>query len=661
MVHTPHAPSPRARRAALAALAMLFAALTPSAASGQSVSGFALNRYEPATVGDYFFANEYPWYSRTRRVAFGITADFARNPLVVRAPMTSPQVVTDNMLVLHAHGAVAFLDRAAITLSMPVSLLQTAGPGSGNAMVGLSAYSAGPAPGDPRLGARVRIFGQSDEDYVSLHVGGQLFLGFIPWSGDEHWVTDEALRGRAYVTTAGRAGPMRYTLSLGYHFRRRTQLPRAVMDGDFFVSAGLALAALDGKLHVGPEFWANIVPGSFGVNNVDATVNAEATLGIAYTIANVVDVGIAGGPGLASSIGTPTFRGLFRVSYTPFSAETAPSAPPDTDGDAVVDSDDQCPTESASPRPDATRPGCPLPRVDTDEDGVFDDIDLCPNAPIGTIRDPGRPGCGLPDADRDGVPDSLDVCRDVPAGDNEDPERPGCADGDDDNDGVRNAADRCRDQPPGATQDPERPGCPAPDSDHDTVPDVSDRCPSQPGIPQSNSEQNGCATSLLSFDGRSLRVSSVILFEVARDRLRRESIPTLEAVAEAIKSLPASVVVEVRAHVDAATAEGYRNRAVNLSQRRASEVHRFLIERGVPAARLQQAGADATQPLVPEQGLRGAALERARTANRRIEFVVVGATPAAASGATTTGTPAASETPAANAAPTASSAPDARP
>lgn len=622
MAHTINA---RSLRRCSTALALLFATAAPAAASAQSVGGFALDRYEPSTTGDHFFANEYPWYSRTRRVAFGITADFARNPLVVRAPMSAPQVVTDNMLVLHAHGAVALFDRAAITLSMPFSLLQTAGPGSGNPMLGLAAYTAGPAPGDPRLGFRVRLFGQSNEDYVSLHVGGQLFMGFIPWSGDEHWVTDEALRGRLYATSAGRVGPMRYSLSLGYHFRRRTELARGVMDGDFFVSAGLALAALDDRLHVGPEFWANIVPGSFGINNVDATVNAEATLGIAYTIANVVEVGIAGGPGLSNSLGTPTFRGLFRIAYTPYSAETAPASPPDSDGDAIVDSDDQCPTESAGPRPDPARPGCPAPRVDSDEDGVFDDVDLCPNQPIGTIRDPGRPGCGLADRDGDGVADTLDVCREEPAGEHEDPERPGCTDGDDDRDGVLNAADRCRTEAAGRTADPERPGCPSPDTDHDTIPDAADRCPAQPGIPQANAEQNGCPTALLSFDGVTIRVAAPILFETGRDTLRRESFATLQAVADVINALPAAIEIEVRVHSDRATVEQYRNRAVNLPTRRADTVLRFLVERGVPAARLRRANLEATQPLMPEDGLRGAALARAQQANRRFEFVVVGA------------------------------------
>jgi hypothetical protein len=325
------------RTLGLALSVALASALASATVTAQSPGGFALDRFEPATAGDPFFVAEHPWYSRTRFFSAGITVDYARNPLVFRPPMSEPSVVIDHMVVLHTSAAIALFDRVAISVSLPISLLQTAGPAGGHpSPIGTMAFTAGPAPADPRLGARVRIFGQSDTDPLSLHVGGQLFFGVIPWNGDEQWVTDEVMRGRAYLTGAGRAGPVRYALSLGYHFRRRTELVRTVMDGDFFVTAGAALIALDGRLHVGPEFWANIVPGSFGLRDVDATVNAEATLGISYTIANLLQLGVAGGPGLSSSVGSPTFRGLVRVAYTPLRNADHASRPSrsERDGDA---------------------------------------------------------------------------------------------------------------------------------------------------------------------------------------------------------------------------------------------------------------------------------------------------------------------------------------
>jgi len=638
-VHRTQPPHGHSRRAlGLALCAALAGTLSAATAAAQTPSGFALDRYEPATAGDHFFVAEHPWYNRTRLFSAGITADFTRNPLVLRPPMSDPRVVIDNMLVLHASAAIALFDRVAISASLPVSLLQTAGAAHGNpSPIGLMAYSAGVVPGDPRLGARVRIFGQSDEDPISLHVGGQMFFGVIPWSGDEHWVTDEVMRGRAYATGAGRAGPVRYSLSLGYHFRRRTELYRTVMDGDFFIAAGAALIALDGRLHVGPEFWANIVPASFGQPNVDGTVNAEATLAISYTIANLIQLGVAGGPGLTSSAGTPTFRGLFRVAYTPFSEETASrTIRPDRDGDGVVDEEDQCPDETSSPRPDASRPGCALARVDSDDDGVFDDVDLCPTEPIGRVRDPGRPGCSLADRDDDGVADALDQCVDQPRGEHEASDRPGCPDADTDNDGVFDSEDQCPQSAIGAAVDPERAGCPAPDRDHDTVPDHLDRCADQPGIPQANEAQNGCPTALLSFDGRQLRTSEPLRFRPNAAELLPASQPTLDAVAAAINALPASIrVIDVQSHE---ADDSRRDAALNLSQRRADAVRAYLVAHGVAPTRLNSHGFGGARPVVETRTLRGAALQRARAQNLRTEFVVIDPAPSTEAPATSSET-----------------------
>lgn len=56
----------------------------------------------------------------------------------------------------------------------------------------------------------------------------------------------------------------------------------------------------------------------------------------------------------------------------------APLPPPDSDGDGVIDSQDQCPNTPAGVKVDAK--GCPL---DTDGDGVPDYLDQCPGTPKG--------------------------------------------------------------------------------------------------------------------------------------------------------------------------------------------------------------------------------------------------------------------------------------
>ena len=85
-----------------------------------------------------------------------------------------------------------------------------------------------------------------------------------------------------------------------------------------------------------------------------------------------------------------------------------PVAPKDSDGDGVVDPEDECPGTPRGCVVDAR--GCPL---DSDGDGVCDGIDQCPDTPKGCTVD--ERGCPL-DGDGDGVCDGIDQCPDTPKG-----------------------------------------------------------------------------------------------------------------------------------------------------------------------------------------------------------------------------------------------------
>lgn len=78
------------------------------------------------------------------------------------------------------------------------------------------------------------------------------------------------------------------------------------------------------------------------------------------------------------------------------------AAAPDSDGDGVPDSRDQCPETPPGAAVDAN--GCEL---DSDGDGVPDSRDQCPGTPAGAAVD--ASGCEL-DSDNDGVVDSQDEC-----------------------------------------------------------------------------------------------------------------------------------------------------------------------------------------------------------------------------------------------------------
>jgi len=88
--------------------------------------------------------------------------------------------------------------------------------------------------------------------------------------------------------------------------------------------------------------------------------------------------------------------------------------PKDTDGDGVLDDNDQCPGTPAGTRVDMK--GC---AIDSDNDGIVDTRDKCPNSPAGVRVD--STGCQFIveveiDSDSDGVLDRYDNCPETEQG-----------------------------------------------------------------------------------------------------------------------------------------------------------------------------------------------------------------------------------------------------
>jgi len=96
----------------------------------------------------------------------------------------------------------------------------------------------------------------------------------------------------------------------------------------------------------------------------------------------------------------------------PFGGQAAPApvVNPDTDGDGVPNSLDQCPNTPRGRMVDAS--GCEIV-LDDDGDGVPNNQDRCPNTLAGVAVDGN--GCEL-DSDGDGVVDRLDRCPNTRAG-----------------------------------------------------------------------------------------------------------------------------------------------------------------------------------------------------------------------------------------------------
>jgi outer membrane protein OmpA-like peptidoglycan-associated protein len=298
----------------------------------------------------------------------------------------------------------------------------------------------------------------------------------------------------------------------------------------------------------------------------------------------------------------------------------------DSDGDGVVDYQDDCPETPKGATVDSR--GCPS---DPDNDGIFSGIDECPDTPEGVVVD--AKGCPV-DSDDDGVPDGIDECPDTPPGAEIDAK--GCPI-DSDGDGVFNGIDQCPQTPAGAKVDPK--GCPI-DSDGDGVPDGIDQCDKTPkgakvdakgcpidsdgdGVPDGIDEcpataegikvdKKGCplVKPLFEEEQKTLILKGVN-FDVDKATLADESLMILDEVAASLIAY-GQVRVEIQGHTDSTGSERHNQ---DLSERRAQAVMDYLVSKGVPAERLEAKGYGEGSPVASNRTASG------RAENRRVELL----------------------------------------
>jgi len=614
--------------------------------------GFEVNRYEPTAAGEWSFAVDHPWYSSMRTFAGGITLNYAHNPLVLgqgspTGDYTVLRPIIEHRLMGHIDVAGSFADRILISLSLPVVLMERGNSEAGIRPVELAAL------GDPRLGARVRVFGQPYQDAISLSLGIDFWIPLnAPRGGDGSFqaqVGDSGVRMLPKLMLGGLSHSIMWSFNFGFLYR-----PVATI-GDLPPLSGntvapelqfgfaIKYASLAHRLAIGPEVVLSTVPAGFAAFHRGYT-SLEALLGIQYNVARLFQLGVAGGIGALREPGTPDGRVLFRFAYAPMGAAAPkdkdrdgipdsqdacpeeagvrtgesdtngcppPVVPSDRDRDRVADAQDQCPDEPAGSSPDPRKPGCPL--RDADGDGIPDSQDQCPDAAAGSSADPRKPGCPLRDADGDGVFDNQDQCPDAAAGAHPDPARPGCPDKDSDGDGIYDAQDQCSGVPAGLNPDASRAGCPLPDRDRDQVPDGADACPDQAGSPSPDAKRNGCP-GLVEVKGSQIVIKEQVFFATGKDQILKKSFPLLNTIAHTLGAIAAIKKVEIEGHTDN---QGAEEKNIDLSDRRAKSVQKYLIDHGVAAERLVAKGYGPARPIADNKTVSG------RAQNRRVDFRIV--------------------------------------
>ena len=233
--------------------------------------------------------------------------------------------------------------------------------------------------------------------------------------------------------------------------------------------------------------------------------------------------------------------------------------------------------------------------TDRDKDGVLDKDDACPDDPGPALLH------GCPDTDKDGVLDKDDRCVMRPGP----KENQGCPWPDSDGDGVLDRDDNC----PKVPGPKENKGCPDGDRDGDKVVDRLDRCPDVFGDP----DNEGCPRykNIVVRDDK-IELRQKVLFATDKFQILGGSFEMLGEVADVLSRRP-SVQIRIEGHTDSRAS---RKHNMKLSQARADSVKRYLVNRGIDAARMDAVGFGPDRPIDDNRSTVG------RENNRRVEFLI---------------------------------------
>ncbi len=572
--------------------AAAFVAGAPRAAAQEKIrvparngSGADLHLFRAAVDSKGFFSVNGADILPANDISFGLALDYGYNLMPLNKGHGADQLVKNSFQgTLQFNYGIA--NWVVVGISAPVVLAQSdtvsdVGP-TGKTYGIKSLFAQGLSY--VALHAKLRIIRPKEAPSVGLSILAQ---GGVAAVGADNLVAEPKgfLWPQAiFEARVARGGIWRLGLNAGFraHFGTPTQFGlgadgKSQLKNGVFENGNLVTTSFGTSIRVAPpidlaaETYASFLVG--GKSDTKERISAEAIGGIKLFIESKSFLMLAGGPGYAPGFQTATARATLGFVYEPSIG--------DRDHDGIRDDEDDCPdqaedldgfedTKGDSPK---GQYGCPDP--DNDKDGVLDLDDACPNDP-GPASNHGCPEIHDGDRDHDGVMDSKDKC----------PDEPGL---------------------------PQFGGCPDPDRDHDGVPNAQDNCPDVPGPV----ENQGCPVvdkKRVIIADNNIVILDKIQFETGSAKIKPESFPILQAVADAMKEHPEFELIEVQGHADERGGDALNLR---LTKDRAKSVSDGLLSRGVDKSRTRSQGYGSYCPL--DEAHEESAWEK----NRRVEFKIV--------------------------------------
>jgi uncharacterized repeat protein (TIGR01451 family)/MYXO-CTERM domain-containing protein len=593
---------PSAAATGLAALG-LFVAL-PATSHAQVVEGgFGVERFQLATDGDGIIDVESGSVRKHLKLDMAIWLGYANDPLVLQRTDIRREDV--GALVADQIGgeitaALGIRDRMQIGLAIPLVLLQSDNIGASSLMP--TAPQSNMDIGDIRLIPKVKLMSQGQYAFdLALYAALTLPTGSGDgFTGDTGVTFAPALALSRHWDTGMRVGG-----NFGWRIREQKMTFDLEVNDELFALAGLGY---DFAVQGGPPV---AVDASFALataaNDPFGAFNrnyAEVKLDTTIDVPGPASGFLATGFGVAEGYGTPDWRALagVRVDTSKRRETIAPPPIPDTDGDGLKDNVDKCPTEPEDFDTFQDEDGCP--DTDDDRDTILDVNDKCRMDPEDLDHFEDEDGCPETDNDKDGILDQPDKCpndaEDVDKFQDDD----GCPDTDNDQDGVLDPADECRD----IAGPVENKGCPWPDKDGDGVIDRFDNCPTWKGTP----ENNGCALKqLVKITESKLELYDTTYFATGKATIQKRSFKMLDQIAAVLK-VHVELLITIEGHTDDRGKDALN---LKLSQNRAESVRKYLVKKGVDAARLSATGFGEERPIADNKTAKG------RAQNRRVEFM----------------------------------------
>ncbi len=537
------------------------------------------------------------------RPGFSLTLNYGVNPLEVHAAGYGRQFgILDGIFGADLTGAFGLFDWWEVALHFPIAQI----PVETSFIENVGGRKVAYGIGDIRLETRLQAL---DPEKFPVGLAGNLFLT-VPSGNDKAGLGRGLPGGGLRVALSQRWTRVHFAVNVGWAFYPRSTIQNLTTGDELTLGAGIGFTPIVDHLDIRVELDGSFTPGPSDDGVERFGDPAHTPFEVLASAEYKFDFGLALRGGLGKGI-TPGFGATdFRVFA---GASWAIFRPIDRDKDGLTDDVDECRKEPEDLDDFEDGDGCPDP--DNDDDGFADVDEACPDDAEDLDGWEDGDGCPEPDNDLDGLDDGVDTCPDEAEDLDGWQDEDGCPDDDNDGDGILDAMDAC---PNGAeTVDgwQDQDGCPDPDNDGDGIEDEVDICPNEAEERNGVRDEDGCPDDRLAVVTEAgIAILQPILFRSGSDRIEPASLPIVEKVAGLLLENPSITSLRVEGHTDN---KGDPDRNVRLSQRRATAVMKALIDRGVPADRLEAQGYGDSRPVASNR------TDEGRARNRRIEFRIL--------------------------------------